>query len=63
MGGVYQRRRQAASARDGQTYLSRKPVTVIPGLREAASPESITTIEGYGFRACAFGASRNDGAG
>ncbi|MEA2873592.1 MAG: hypothetical protein QOH67_3568, partial [Hyphomicrobiales bacterium] len=33
---------------------------VIPGRREAASPESITTIGEYGFRACAFGASRND---
>jgi hypothetical protein len=26
---------------------------VIPGRREAPSPESITTIGGYGFRACA----------
>jgi hypothetical protein len=27
--------------------------TVIPGHREAMSPESITPIRGYGFRACA----------
>jgi hypothetical protein len=27
---------------------------VIPGRREAASPESITTGCGYGFRACAL---------
>jgi hypothetical protein len=33
---------------------------VIPGRREAASPESITTTWEYGFRACAYGASRND---
>jgi hypothetical protein len=26
---------------------------VIPGRDEVASPESITTIGGYGFRACA----------
>ena len=34
--------------------------SVIPGRREAASPESITPICDYGFRARAFGASRND---
>ena len=33
---------------------------VIPGRREAASPESITTAREYGFRARAFGAPRND---
>jgi len=33
---------------------------VIPGRREAASPESIFTDRGYGFRAHAFGVSRND---
>jgi hypothetical protein len=27
---------------------------VIPGRREATNPESITTIEGCGFRACAL---------
>jgi hypothetical protein len=31
-----------------QNFLS-----VIPGHREAMSPESITPIRGYGFRACA----------
>jgi hypothetical protein len=30
-----------------------KSTAVIPGRREVASPESITTIGGYGFRACA----------
>ncbi len=34
--------------------------TVIPGRREAANPESITPAYDYGFRARAFGASRND---
>jgi hypothetical protein len=33
---------------------------VIPGRREAANPESILPDWGYGFRARAFGASRND---
>jgi hypothetical protein len=35
-------------------------LVVIPGRSEATSPESITTDREYGFRACAFGASRND---
>ena len=35
-------------------------LVVIPGRREAASPESIFQGGGYGFRARAFGASRND---
>jgi hypothetical protein len=35
---------------------------VIPGRREAASPESITPRAAeYGFRARVFDASRNDG--
>ncbi len=34
---------------------------VIPGRRAAASPESILRSMGYGFRARAFGAPRNDG--
>jgi hypothetical protein len=33
---------------------------VIPGRREAASLESMFTDRDYGFRARAFGASRND---
>jgi hypothetical protein len=33
---------------------------VIPGRREAASPESIFADGGYGFRARPFGPSRND---
>src|SRR3954471_22024163 len=33
---------------------------VIPGRREATSPESITTVWGYGFRARDFVAPRND---
>ena len=33
---------------------------VIPGRREAASPESIFADSGYGFRARPFGPSRND---
>jgi hypothetical protein len=33
---------------------------VIPGRRAAASPESIITVRGYGFRTRAFGAIRND---
>jgi FAD/FMN-containing dehydrogenase/Fe-S oxidoreductase len=33
---------------------------VIPGRREAASPESMTTSPEYGFRAPPFGRSRND---
>jgi hypothetical protein len=38
--------------------------SVIPGRALRANPESITTIGGYGFRACAqVGASRNDGCG
>jgi hypothetical protein len=36
---------------------------VIPGRREAASPESINADWDYGFRARAFGASRNDETG
>src|SRR5947209_4295886 len=41
-----------------------RPHPVIPGRDEVASPESITTVWGYGFRACAQGgASRNDGDG
>jgi len=36
-------------------------LTVIPGRREAANPESRRgTRCGFGFRARAFGASRND---
>ncbi len=35
-------------------------VAVIPGRREAASPESILRSRGYGFRARPFGPSRND---
>jgi hypothetical protein len=34
---------------------------VIPGRREAASLESMVCTRGYGFRARAFGAPRNDG--
>jgi hypothetical protein len=33
---------------------------VIPGRREAASPESISIDREYGFLARALGASRND---
>jgi hypothetical protein len=33
---------------------------VIPGRRAAASPGSINTVRGYGFRTRAFGAIRND---
>jgi hypothetical protein len=33
---------------------------IIPGRREAASPESILPGGGYGFRAPAFGRPRND---
>ena len=36
------------------------PSAVIPGRRAAASPEPITNDSEYGFRARAFGASRND---
>ncbi len=36
---------------------------VIPGRRKAANPESILRSRGYGFRARAFGASRNDSIG
>ena len=39
------------------------PSVVIPGRRAAASPESILRSSGYGFRARAFGAPRNDGRG
>src|SRR5262249_20759306 len=39
----------------GDHCLSRLTLsTVIPGRREAASPESITTAWEYGFRACAW---------
>jgi hypothetical protein len=49
------------SDRRGKTATaSDRQVTVIPGRRAAASPESIFTNRGYGFRARAFGASRND---
>jgi hypothetical protein len=34
---------------------------VIPGRREAASPESITTVGEYGFRTRRFASIRNDG--
>jgi hypothetical protein len=34
---------------------------VIPGRHAVASPESITTDRGYGFRVSAFGLARNDG--
>src|SRR5437868_2531672 len=42
-GGAAHRRRRVPAALT--------PPSVIPGRREAASPESITTIGGYGFRA------------
>src|SRR6185369_9493264 len=35
-------------------------LSVIPGRRAAASPESISPIRGYGFRARPYGPSRND---
>ena len=35
-------------------------VAVIPGRRETASPESIFTVSGYGFRAPRFARPRND---
>jgi DNA helicase-2/ATP-dependent DNA helicase PcrA len=45
----------------GQTRNATAPTAVIPGRREAADPESITTIQDYGFRARAEdGAPRND---
>ena len=34
---------------------SKQPTAVIPGRCAASSPESITPIRGYGFRACARG--------
>jgi hypothetical protein len=34
-------------------------LSVIPGRREAANPESIGPSEPFGFRARAFGAPRN----
>src|SRR4051794_3235662 len=41
---------------------ARRPSSSFRGARLRASPESITTIGGYGFRVCAQeGASRNDG--
>ena len=74
---------QATSCMDGRAiyaqkrhlsekgHLCRAPSTaVIPGRREAASPESINTdpsdpitTQEYGFRAPAFGRPRNDGCG
>jgi hypothetical protein len=41
--------------------MSQHFLIVIPGRRAAANPESILCSRGYGFRARAFGASRNDG--
>src|SRR4051812_15910891 len=70
--GHRQQRADAASKRRPCALLDRAgpaegnaktaaALIVIPGAR-SASPESITTIGGYGFRACAQeGASRNDG--
>ena len=40
--------------------MNRVPASVIPGRREAASPESMTTALEYGFRVRPFGPSRND---
>jgi len=36
-------------------------IFVIPGRGEAANPESMNADRDYGYRARAFGASRNDG--
>src|SRR5262249_55358557 len=55
--------RQAAQ-RQGAEILVEDLVALTPssfrGAASAASPESILPDSGYGFRACAFGASRND---
>jgi hypothetical protein len=40
--------------------MRRDSLSVIPGRRKAASPKSIFQNRGHGFRARAFGASRND---
>ncbi len=52
----YKRRHDLVRAKMAEHGLD----AVIPGRREAASPESIFQGGGYGFRARAFGASRND---
>jgi ATP-dependent helicase HrpB len=54
------RRDRSRRADDARAMAKRWASAVIPGRREAASPESIDEGGGYGFRARAFGASRND---
>ena len=55
------RRDRSKRAEDARAMVKRWVSLVIPGRREAASPESITpSAAEYGFRARAFGASRND---
>jgi ATP-dependent helicase HrpB len=56
------RRDRSRRAEDARGMVRRWASAVIPGRREAASPESITPDPAeYGFRVRAFGASRNDG--
>ena len=55
------RRDRSKRAEDARAMVKRWVSLVIPGRRAAASPESITpSAAEYGFRARAFGASRND---
>jgi ATP-dependent helicase HrpB len=55
------RRDRSARADDARGMVKRWVSAVIPGRREAASPESIApNAAEYGFRARASGASRND---
>src|SRR3954453_6809768 len=55
------------SAQRAARYVACRPSIPRPSFRGArlrANPESITTVRGYGFRACAQeGASRNDARG
>jgi hypothetical protein len=43
--------------------MTAKTLHVIPGRREAANPESITTDRRYGFRLSRFALGRNGGEG
>ena len=55
------RRDRSRRAEDARQMAKRWASAVIPGRREAAGPESIPpNAAEYGFRARAFGASRND---
>ena len=59
--GVGDQGRQRRAGLRRQVMRSGTSIAVIPGRAESASPESITPVRKYGFRARPFGPPRNDG--